>query len=377
MSMKKFRSIRFVFVLMLVFVACSAPEADTLRTPTAGDTGSSAPTASPTGEQSAASVDPTSEPVADASPTTEAAAAETTQPEAASPTPPDPAAPTPEMTPAPGGPPPAATQAPVPEAPANLPEGVLPSHRVLAFYGHPSTPAMGILGAYSKEDLLGVLREQAAAYEAADPSTPVKMALEIIATAAQPNPGEDGTYVLYTGDEWIQEYVDFAAANDMILILDLQIGHSTIREEIERVRKWLEYPNVHVALDPEFSTGPDRIPGEFIGEVDGNHVQIAVELLSQLVLEKNLPPKILMVHQFEREMIYNKDAITPMPGVDIVIDMDGFGSPEAKTGNYNVFVGQELIEYGGIKLFYQQDEPLLTPEEIVSHQPPPAVVIYQ
>lgn len=236
---------------------------------------------------------------------------------------------------------------------------------------------MGILGEYSKEDLLGVLREQAAAYEAADPSTPVKMALEIITTVAQPNPGEDGTYVLYTGDEWIQEYVDFTAANDMILILDLQIGHSTIRDEIERVRKWLAYPHVHVGLDPEFSTGPDRIPGEFIGEVDGNHVQIAVELLSQLTLEQNLPPKILIVHQFEHEMIYNKDAIMPMPGVDIVIDMDGFGSPEAKIGNYNVFVGQEFIEYGGIKLFYQQDSPLITPEEIVSLDPPPAVVIYQ
>jgi hypothetical protein len=236
---------------------------------------------------------------------------------------------------------------------------------------------MGILGEYSKEDLLEVLRAEAANYEAADPSTPVKMALEIIATVAQPTPGEDGTYVLYTGDEWIQEYVDFTAANDMILILDLQIGHSTIREEIERVRKWLEYPHVHVGLDPEFSTGPDRIPGEFIGEVDGNHVQIAVELLSEIALTNNLPPKILIVHQFEHEMIYNKDAITPMPGVDIVIDMDGFGTPEAKIGNYNIFVGQEFIEYGGIKLFYQQDSPLITPEEIVSLDPPPAVVIYQ
>ncbi len=236
---------------------------------------------------------------------------------------------------------------------------------------------MGILGEYSKEELLQVLSQEKANYEAADPSKPVKMALELIATVAQPNPGEDGTYVLYTGDEWIQEYVDFTAANDMILILDLQIGHSTIRDEVERVRKWLEYPHVHIGLDPEFSTGPDRIPGEFIGEVDGAHVQIAVEMLSQIAIEKNLPPKILIVHQFEHEMIYNKEAITPLPGVDIVIDMDGFGSPDAKIGNYNIFVGQEFIEHGGIKLFYQQDLPLLTPSEIVGLDPSPAVVIYQ
>jgi hypothetical protein len=225
--------------------------------------------------------------------------------------------------------------------------------------------------------LLELLRAQAVEYQAADPATPVVLAFEIIGTVAQPNPGDDGTYLLYTGDEWIGEYIDFATANDMLLIIDLQIGHNSIPNEIERIRHWLELPNVHVALDPEFSTGPDRIPGEFIGEVDGVEVQKAVEMLAEIAREKDIPNKILVVHQFEQEMIYNKDQIHPVEGVDFVLDMDGFGGAGAKIENYDIFVRQELIEYGGIKLFYKQDDPLLTPAEIVALEPSPLFVVYQ
>lgn len=282
------------------------------------------------------------------------------------------AAPSPTHT-APSVPSPSPTATPPTE-----PEGsVLPGNRVVSFYGHPNSEQMGILGEYDIDTVAAKLREQAAAYAAADPSRPVIPALELIATVAQPWPGEDGTYLAYTGDEIIGEFAEYTAANGMLLILDLQIGHSTIPDEINRVRHWLELPHVHVALDPEFSTGPDRIPGEFIGEVDGADVQIAVQMLAQIVAEKGLPSKILIVHQFEEEMILNKGAISPLPGVDIVIDMDGFGGQEAKIANYEHFVRDELIEYGGIKLFYRQDDPLLTPEQIVALDPPPLVVIYQ
>ena len=76
-------------------------------------------------------------------------------------------------------------------------------------------------------------------------------------------------------------------------------------------------------------------------------------------------------------MIFNKDQITPVPGVQFVLDMDGFGGAEAKIGNYGHFVRDELIEFGGIKLFYKQDDPMPTPAEIVALDPPALVVIYQ
>jgi hypothetical protein len=121
---------------------------------------------------------------------------------------------------------PTATTAPEPVA------SVLPGSRVVSFYGHPNSAQMGILGEFDLETVAAQLWEQAAAYAAADLSHPVVPALELIATVAQPLPGDDGTYLSYTGDEIIGQYSDYAAANGMLLILDLQIGHSTIRELI-------------------------------------------------------------------------------------------------------------------------------------------------
>jgi hypothetical protein len=267
--------------------------------------------------------------------------------------------------------------------PLPVQENLLPSHRIISFYGHPSTPTMGVLGSGTKEELLQQLKQHEADFLAVDPNTPNKLAFEIIATVAQPVPGDDGTYLLYTGDEWIGEYVDFATANDMIVILDLQIGHNTIENEINRVSQWLALPNVHVALDPEFSTAandiprPDRVPGSLIGEISGYQVQTAIDMLAEIVAANNIPNKVLIVHQFEDEMIYEKNVITLKPGVDVVVDMDGFGSPPHKIEGYELYVTDELIQYGGIKLFFNLDDPMLDPATLQTLNPPPVVVIYQ
>jgi hypothetical protein len=281
---------------------------------------------------------------------------------------------------------PLSTESPTATASVALPapgDGLLPHNRVISYYGHPNDARMGILGEYTKEDLLAHLQEIGTQYEVADPTRPVVLAFEIIATVAQDHPAQDDTYLAWTDDELIREYVDFATANGVHVILDLQIGLDTIEHQIESVRHWLELPNVHVALDPEFSmkaneTVPrDRVPGTFIGEVSGHEVNTAIQMVAAIVAEKQLPSKILIVHQFENEMIYYKDVITPLPGVDFVLDMDGFGGKDAKIGNYGVYVNQELIQYGGIKLFFRQDDPLMTPEEVVALEPSPLVVIYQ
>jgi hypothetical protein len=261
--------------------------------------------------------------------------------------------------------------------------GLLPGHRIISYYGHPSTASMGVLGAYPIDELYQKLRDQAAAYDAADPSHPTVLAFEIIAMVAQQWPGDDGLYVARTGDDVIQPYVDFATAHDMIVILDLQIGWDTIPHQIESIRNWLELPNVHVAIDPEFSTKAnavvptDRAPGEFIGEADGRDIQAGMDLVAQLVAEQRLPPKLFIVHQFESDMIYNKDQIHAEPGIQFVLVMDGFGGPDEKLGNYGVFVHDELIQYGGMKLFYTQDIPLLAAPDLTALDPPPLVIIYQ
>jgi hypothetical protein len=163
----------------------------------------------------------------------------------------------------------------------------------------------------------------------------------------------------------------------VLLILDVQIAHSTLEAEIEAIRPWLELPFVHLAIDPEFAMAEGEIPGQAIGGVDAPVIAYAQQQLSAIVAEKGLPPKVLIVHQFEEDMITNAQKLKPVDGVQLVIEFDGFGDPGNKLAGYDLFITQHHVEHGGIKLFYRQDQPILTPQEVVALQPPPDIVIYQ
>jgi hypothetical protein len=53
--------------------------------------------------------------------------------------------------------------------------------------------------------------------------------------------------------------------------------------------------------------------------------------------------------------------------------MDGFGDPATKAKKFKWY--GEPAEYSGIKLFFQQDKPLMTEEEVVKIRPD--LIIYQ
>ncbi len=254
---------------------------------------------------------------------------------------------------------------------------LLPDYRIVTFYGHPHDPAMGIVGEHEIEQLTEMLREEAANYAAADPSRPVIPALELIATVAQRVPGSDGTYILDTDTETLMTYIDYAAEQGMVVVLDLQVGRSTVAAEIEKIRDLLARPNVHLAIDPEFAVAEGQIPGEYIGSVSAESITYAQKVLAEISAEHGLPPKLLIVHQFREDMIQGKDKLAPIPGVQLVIDADGYGSPELKTAVYNFLVRDEPVEFAGVKLFYRQDVPLMTPQEILALVPAPDVIIYQ
>ncbi|MGC4105033.1 MAG: hypothetical protein QM753_01605 [Thermomicrobiales bacterium] len=261
--------------------------------------------------------------------------------------------------------------------PPSTANGLLPSHRILTFYGFPGNDKMGILGEYDKETALAKLREQAAAYEAADPSTPVLIAFEVIASVGQKEPMADGSYLLDASSELLDEYADFCEANGILLFLDVQIGRRTVETDTHGLEKWLAKPFVHLAIDPEFAMAEGQIPGEHIGQVDASDVTATQNWLVELAKQYNIPPKVLVVHQFHDGMIENKDKIAPVPGVQLVIDADGWGPPDQKKSTYAFVNGAQQIEYDGIKLFYRQDDPIMTPEEVVQLSPVPLLVIYQ
>ncbi len=257
-------------------------------------------------------------------------------------------------------------------------DGVLTDHRMVSYYGHPLSGAMGVLGQLEPEAMVRELKAQARAYTRLDPDLPAKPAIELIASVAQPVPGPDGLYLTRTEPRLIEKYSRLAEENDCLLLLDIQIGYSTIADEVEVLRPYLEREHVHLAIDTEYDMIPPDIPAQQIGSSPGADIMGAARTLSEIVRENDLPPKVLVVHQFQSGMIQNKQMLRPVPNVEFVLHADGFGTPRQKIVKYNALVRDEPIQYGGFKLFYDQDAPLLSPRETLKVlEPNPAVISYQ
>jgi hypothetical protein len=236
---------------------------------------------------------------------------------------------------------------------------------------------MGILGEIPPDQMLGKLQHQVAAYSAADASRPVVPALELVTPAAQRWPGDDGLYRARMKPELIGQVAGWAEANKALLILDLQIGQSSVPAELDVLMPYLRRPYVHLALDPEFAMPSGRVPGETVGTLDAATIDGAVQTLSQIVIAEHLPPKILIVHRFTQSMVTNASEISHDPNVQVVVTMDGFGAPAPKEVQYRSYVHDQGIGFSGIKLFYHHDQPLMTPGQVLGLDPHPDVVIYQ
>lgn len=259
----------------------------------------------------------------------------------------------------------------------DLSDGPLKENRLVAYYGTPLSNLMGVLGEYEPEEMMRRLKQQTAAYSAADPDRPAVPMIELIASVAQRDPGPENLYVAQTPKEEIERYAKLAKENDALLMLDVQLGRATIQQEIEILRPFLKRPYVHLAIDTEYSIEEGQVPGVDLGTVEGEEIQGAVRYLDELVEKEDLPDKVLMIHQFEDGIVTNKDAIAPTNNVEVVLHADGFGGPEAKFTKYRQLVRDQPIQYGGFKLFYSQDEPVLNPEQVLALDPAPAVVTYQ
>jgi len=175
----------------------------------------------------------------------------------------------------------------------------------------------------------------------------------------------------------VRQLVRLTEQRHMLLFLDLQIGRSSVEAELRKVLPYLRYPNVHLALDPEFAVGSSQVPGRSIGSLHAADVDDAQAVLQQLVATENLPPKLLIVHQFLDSMVRDGNDIRRYPGVELIIDMDGFGPADVKKVKYERYAGRPYAAYAGIKLFLQHDPDLMSAEAELALQPTPAVVIYQ
>lgn len=246
---------------------------------------------------------------------------------------------------------------------------------ILAYYGNPYASDMGILGELPPEALIEKLKAHAQRYDSLNGQQRVQPALHIVYATAQRKPGPEGLHLMYLGEETLQEYLDLACENGLLVFLDLQIGRSDVQTELAKVAAYLERPHVHVALDPEYAVAEGEVPRESLGSLDAADVNAAQALLQGYLEEHDLPDKILIVHQFTPDMLTRPELIEDYPRVKFVIDMDGIGPPDLKQVMYRRLTAP--AEYAGIKLFFRLDQPthLMSEQEVLELKPD--VIIYQ
>lgn len=259
---------------------------------------------------------------------------------------------------------------------------ILPFKRIVAYYGNLYSKKMGVLGEYPEAEMLQKLNVEVKKWEAADTTMAVQPALHYIAVTAQGYAGKDNKYRLRMPFKQIDSVLKMAAKINAIVFLDVQVALSNVQTEIPLLEKYLKMPQVHLGLDPEFSMKTGKKPGTVIGTMDATDINFAVNYLTKLVKDNNLPPKIFIVHRFTQAMVTNYKKIETTPQVQFVMDMDGWGAQARKITTYKTFIAREPVEFTGFKLFYKNDyreanSRMLTPQEVLKLKPQPIYIQYQ
>lgn len=254
-------------------------------------------------------------------------------------------------------------------------ESLLASHLLVTWYGNPRSRQMGVLGQFQGDVRANGLRRQGAAYEGLTTKR-VLLGYHLVAVVAQRSAG-GGLWRRRESAAFITGLLADARAHGFVPVLDVQPGRSSVEDEVEYLRPFLAEPDVHLALDPEFDMSEGQRPGRELGHMHAADVNAALDILERLLGAHGLPPKVLIVHQFTLGMLPDKEKIRVRPGIDLVLDMDGFGSQSLKRSSYRAVMRQRQLPFAGFKLFYRQDSSLFAPAQVMQLSPAPSVVIYQ
>jgi hypothetical protein len=249
---------------------------------------------------------------------------------------------------------------------------------ILAYYGSPVSKKMGILGRFNKESIAQQLTALSRDYDSANGDKSVQTAFYLIYGTCWPE-GKIG----YLSDKIVKEYIEYALKNNMIVFLDHQIGKFGVEDSMAKLLPWLRYPNVHLALDPEWRT---LKPMQEIGRVEAAEINAAQRMMQRYIIDNDLPgSRMLVVHQFNSCMIQNRPTVrADYDRVLLVHCADGFGKPNVKLGSYLYNVIASNMPLKGYKLFYKSglpgagfDDPLLRPQDVMGLNPCPVLIMYQ
>jgi hypothetical protein len=255
---------------------------------------------------------------------------------------------------------------------------LFPGRRMVAMYGTPPFPGLGILGEQDVPASIARVRQMVAEYQPLTTDVVVP-AFEMIVTVASAGPGEDGNYSNELPVETFIPWVEAARDAGVYVVLDLQPGRTDFVTQARLYEPLLRYPNVGLALDPEWRLAADQVHLVQIGSVDVSEVNAVGDYLAELTRTNHLPQKLLILHQFMLRMIQGRENVnTSHPELAVLIHADGQGSQGGKNGTWEALhQGAPPGVVWGWKNFIDEDLPMLTPAQTYQVAPAPHFVSYQ
>ncbi len=250
--------------------------------------------------------------------------------------------------------------------------------RYVALYGHPRTGAMGVLGEQGPEASVTRARTLAAQYEDLTDDTIVP-AFEIIATVAAGSAGKDGDYSREWDIDVLAPLVDAATAAGIYVVLDLQSGRSDFLRQAREYEQLLLEPNVGLALDPEWRLYGNQKPLAKVGSVSAAEINETMAWLAELTAAHHLPQKMVLLHQFRTDMITDRAALDlDHDELAVIVQMDGDGTLGQKLDTWAALRARapKALRFGW-KNFYDEDEPMPSPQTTFGVDPQPWWVSYQ
>ncbi len=274
-------------------------------------------------------------------------------------------------------------------------------------YGAADAPLLGRLAMNNNAaDMHRQVQPFKAAIHRIDPRRQIHVAIDLIYGMAVPcSQSRNCLYYLDdSGENIVKRYIEPAARNHWLVILDDQLGRSNPAREVHRMiaKGYLKYDNVEVGIDPEFHVWPGETePGYIFGSVTSYGLNHAQREVNTYASSRHLAHrKIFLVHEFKESMIQTRWKLRRRwTYVDPVIDADGLGPPGVKAETYHTLLGRQNkfgVKYRGLKLFLPNpfittgggvDNPVMQWKQALGHtpaevggqkfwiQPPPNIVI--
>lgn len=256
---------------------------------------------------------------------------------------------------------------------------LLPDHRIIALYGTPDLAVLGSLGEQPLDQTIARVKALAAEYQPFS-DEPIYPAFEIISTIAAAEATPNGDYSREIDIAKLQPWVDAAKTAGVYVILDLQPGYTDFLTQAKQYESLLREPHVGLALDPEWRLKPGQKHMKQIGSVSAAEVQQTGDWLADLTKQYDLPQKLFLIHQFKLAMIEGRENLdTSRPELSWLIQMDGLGAPHVKQDTWRTITSNAPNGiFFGWKNFYDEDKPMLTPEQTMTTvAPKPWYVSYQ